>query len=750
MKPKLFLFILLIPFLAHAQQDTLRGVVAEENEKGEIAPLIGANVHWMGTTVGAATDLNGVFSVPCRHETEELVISYVGYRPDTVKIENHEYVTIILKDAGMLKGVEVKYKKKTTEVSFIDPIQTSQINEQELFKAACCNLSESFETTPSVDVSFTDAVTGTRQIQMLGLAGGYTLVSRENIPYVRGLASNVGLSFIPGTWIKSIQLIKGTGSVVNGFEGIAGQINTELKRPEEKEKLFVNAYLNQEGRMEGNINFSNKVNPKWRTTTLLHVNGKLFKRDTNEDNFLDFPTGYAATAMNRWRFDNYRGLESEFGVSGLRSDQTGGEMNFNRNAPRDTKNGYGARIQTNRVEAFLKVGYVFPQKRYKSFGSQFSGVWHDQNSYFGLRDYEAKQYSFYSNLIYQSIIANTDHKFKTGASFQLDYFDEMLDTAAFVRNEKVPGAFFEYTYTHLDKVTIVAGLRSDYNNLYGFFFTPRLHTRFAITDKTVLRLSAGRGQRTANIIAENLGMLASSRRIRIISSNDEAGFRLNPEIAWNYGINLTQEFRLGKRSGTLTMDYYRTDFQQQVVVDIDDNPQEILFYNLSGKSYSNSVQAQVDYEPVRNLNIRLSYRWYDVKTSYTRGTLEKPLVSPHRAFVNLGYETGKTWKFDCTLQWLSRKRIPYTASNPQEYVLGNYSPDYFLLNAQVSKLFKKGIEVYVGMENITGYTQDAPILAADAPFSPYFDSALVWGPIFGRTAYAGFRFKLDTKTKKED
>jgi len=745
---KFYHFILfMLPCVLQAQ-DTLQGVIAEESEKGHITPLIGVNVYWIGTTVATTTDANGVFTISCMHETHQLIVSYVGYQPDTIQIENHEYVTIVLKNANTLNDVVVTYKKKTTEISYIDPIQTLQITEKELFKAACCNLSESFETTPSVDVSFTDALTGTRQIQMLGLAGSYTLITQENVPNVRGLASNQGLSFIPGAWISSIQLMKGTGSVVNGFEGIAGQINTELKRPDEEEKLYLNAYINQEGRMEANLNFSNHVNVKWRTATLIHGSGKPFKVDNNKDEFLDFPKAYTTTALNRWRFDNYRGFETEFGVKFLRSDQVGGGKSFNKNTLRDTSNAYGVRMETWRVEAFAKGGYVFPQKRYKSIGVQLSGVWHQQDSYFGLRDYNGTQYSFYSNAIYQSIIGNSDNKFKAGTSFQYDKFDEKWDTTNFQRSELVPGAFFEYTFTHHEHITLVAGIRADYNNLYGIFFTPRLHARFAVTEKTVFRVTAGRGQRTANIIAENMGLLASSRTLKIQNSNDEAGYHLDPEVAWNYGINLTQEFRLGKRGGTFTTDFYRTDFQQQVVVDVDHNPQEVLFYNLNGKSYSHSIQVQADYELIKNLDVRLSYRWYDVKTDYTSGLLEKPLIASHRTFLNLAYEVGKTWKFDFTVQWQGEKRIPFTGTNPEQYQLDTYSPDFFMMNAQVSKIFKKGVELYIGMENIANYRQGNPILASENPFGNYFDSSMIWGPIFGRTTYAGFRFKLMNQQQK--
>ncbi len=741
--------IMLVSFSAHSQ-DILQGVVAEENEKGEVQPLVGVNVFWLGTTIGAATDANGVFSIECKHETHPLVVSYIGYQADTIKVENHDYITIILKNRRTLKEVEVTYRKKSTEVSYADVMKTQEISEEELFKAACCNLSESFETTPSVDVAFTDAVTGARQIQMLGLAGAYTVVSQENVPYLRGLASSQGLTFIPGTWIESIQLTKGVGSVINGFESIAGSINVELKRPENSEKLYINAFLNQEGRVEANLNFANRIKRKWRTATLLHGHGKPFKMDTNEDGFLDFPKLYKLTGLHRWRFDNYKGIETEFGIKGVREDQKGGQEEFDISQERDTLHPYGLRIETNRVELFAKGGYVFPKKRYKSFGLQLSGAWHDMDSYFGLRDYDATQYSFYSNLIYQSLINNTRHKFKTGASYQYDKYDERLDSLAFARIEQVPGAFFEYTFTHLENVTIVAGVRADYNNLYGFFATPRLHTRFAIAENTVLRMSAGRGQRTANIISENLGLLASSRKIVIVPNNDDvSGFRLEPEVAWNYGINLTQDFKLLKRDGTFSVDFYRTDFQNQVVIDLDRSPQEVLFFNLSGKSYSNSFQVQLDHEVLKNFDVRLAYRWYDVKTSFNRGLMRKPLLAGHRAFMNLAYETGKTWKLDFTVQWQGSKRIPYTESNPAEYRLDEYSPDFFLLNAQITRIFKKGVELYVGMENIANYIQESPILASGEPYSPYFDGSMIWGPIFGRTTYAGFRYKLDGKKNEK-
>ena len=744
MKRLVLFFILYLPLLLSAQHK-LTGVVLEENDKGKFNPLAGVNVYWLGTSLGTSTDGNGTFEIECVHDSTQLVVSYVGYQPDTFQIETHEEMTIILKNAYILAGGEVTYRKKSTEISFLEAAKTELISQDELFKAACCNLSESFETNPSVDVSFTDAVTGTRQIQLLGLAGNYTLITQENMPFVRGLASNYGLTFIPGSWISSIQLMKGTGSVVNGFESVAGQINVELKKIQDQEAFFLNGYLSQEGRMELNTNFTNIINPKWSTTTLLHGHLKPFEFDRNEDNFADFPTGWRGKAMHRWDFKNYRGLESEFGLSYMQDEQRGGQIDFNPGSDKGTMNAWGFGMLTTKAEVFAKIGYVFPEKRYKSIGFQTLGSWHEVDSYFGLREYRASHHSAYTNLIYQSMLANFNHKFKTGLSYLIDRIEEEMTFVDFSRTEHVPGAFFEYTYTHFDKVSIVTGLRGDYNSLYGFFATPRIHTRFAVSEKTVLRLSAGRGQRTANIIAENLGLLASSRELIIDEIRGSNGFELLPEVAWNYGVNLTQEFNLGNSRGTFSVDVYRTDFQNQVVIDLDDDPQKVVFYNLDGKSYSNSIQGQVDMEPVKRFDIRIAYRWYDVRTDYTNGLLSKPLTAQHRAFLNVAYETFGKWKFDCTLQWQGKKRIPTTNSNPEIYQLDEFSPDFFLLNAQITKAFKKGVEIYLGMENIANFRQNNPILASEDPFGSNFDASLIWGPVFGRNTYAGFRYTLKHK-----
>jgi len=721
----------------------IKGVVLEEDKKGSFKPLQGASVIWLGTNKGTFTDTSGIFLILHDHNPGRLVISYAGYTPDTITITDTKELKIILASGKQLNEVKVYAKQRSTYLAALSPIRTQVMTERELFKAACCNLSESFETNPSVDVSYNDAVTGSKQIQLLGLSGNYTQLTVENLPGPRGIATPLGLNSIAGPWVESIQLNKGVGSVANGFESIAGQINIELKKPEKAERLYANAYINDMGKTDLNLVITQKLGKKWSTALLLHddfLNNKSI--DFNNDGFRDVPTGNQFSAINRWKYEDGKGTITQFGFKILNDNRTGGETEFDPGNDKFTTKYYGLGINIKRYEGFAKIGYVFPDKKYKSIGLQLSAFNHQQDSYFGLTSYNAEQNNLYANLIYQSIIGTTAHKFRTGLSFVSDKYNEDFTTMKFKRTETVPGAFFEYTYTPIEKVNIVAGFRADHNSLFGWFATPRLHVRYEPVKGTTIRLSAGRGQRTANLFAENMSVFVSSRQVNIMSSIADKAYGLDPEVAWNKGISVDQKFKLFNRDALVSVDYFRNDFDEQVVVDLED-VRQVKFYNLNGKSFSNSFQAEMSFEPIRKLEVRLAYRFFDVRTSYSNMLLQKPFTAKHRAFANLAYEVSG-WKFDYTFNYNGTKRIPSTAANPVQYRLNTSSPSYVLMNAQVSKTVgkKHPFEIYLGGENLSDYFQKDPIIAADQPFSTYFDAALVWGPVTGRLIYTGIRFKI--------
>lgn len=731
-------------------QESVQGVVISENAKGRFEPVPYANVYWMDSNFGTSTDSNGTFQLAVPDQITALIASFVGYVPDTIQVKNlNKPITLRLKQSVELEAVEVTYRRKSTEMSFINPMKMENISERELFKAACCNLSESFETNPSVDVNFTDAVSGNRQIRMLGLDGPYTLISRENMPGIRGLGNSFGLSFIPGSWIESIQLTKGIGSVVNGYESIAGQINFELKKPEQAEQTFVNLFANQGGRAELNFLNNQIVSDKWSTMLLLHANNRSFEQDMNKDGFRDFPLQDQVNLMNRWKYASGKGLMGQIGFHYINDQKEGGETDKRKDqlAELGRNAAYRLQINTEKLEVFTKTGYVFPSYKYRSMGLQMSASIHEQESNYGLRDYDARQRSFYANYIYQSIIGTTFHKFKAGLSFLYDEYDEKLDQLRFARTEKVPGAFFEYSYEPSNNFTLVAGMRWDEHNIYGGFATPRIHIRYAANEYTVFRLLAGSGRRTANVIAERQSLLATSRTFDFAGTNQNYPFGIPMERAWNYGFNVTRSFTLDYREGYVSLDLYRTEFQNQLVADRDEAADRVIFYNLDGESYANNLQAEVSYELIKFLEMRAAYRFTEVRTEYRSGLRQKPFTPKHRFFINLGYSTmtnlnGANWTFDLTNQWFGEQRIPTTEGNPAEYQRGKMSPAFSRLNGQVSRNFNKKWTVYVGMENIFNYRQDNPIISADNPFGNNFDASMVWGPIFGRMVYGGVRWTI--------
>ncbi|MFZ4769398.1 MAG: TonB-dependent receptor domain-containing protein [Ferruginibacter sp.] len=727
-------------------EHVVKGVVLESNDKGNFTALRGASVIWLETKNGVSTDSNGVFLLKQDGTSNRIVISHAGYKADTITVSDITILKIILATNKQLREVTVTSKQRSTYISTFNPIRTQIMTEKELFKAACCNLSESFETNPSVDVSYNDAVTGSKQIQLLGLSGNYTQLTVENLPGPRGIATPLGLNSIAGPWVESIQLTKGIGSVANGYESIAGQINVELKKPENSEKLYANAYINDFGKTDLNVTLATKIGEKWSTGLLLHDdflnNAKL---DFNKDGFRDQPTGNQFSFINRWIYDDGNGFLAQFGIKVLNDKKTGGEIDYNPDTDKNTTNKYGLGINTERYEAFAKIGYVFPEKKYKSIGLQISAIDHKQDSYFGLTTYNAKQQNLYANLIYQSIIKNTKHKFRTGFSLLYDKYDEDFKAVNYKRNEKVPGTFFEYTFTPNDKVSVIAGIRGDHNNLFGYFTTPRIHIRYEPIKGTTIRLSAGRGQRTANIFAENTSVFVSSRQVNILSNENGKAYGLNAEVAWNKGVSLDQKFKLFHRDGMLSIDFFRNDFNNQVVVDLE-NPSQVNFYNLNGKSYSNSFQTELTLEPIQKLELKIAYRYFDVKTTYGGKLQQRPLIASNRAFANLAYAINK-WKFDYTVNYNGKKRIPNTDGNPIQYQRETFSPDFVLMNAQISKTVgnKHPMDFYIGAENLTNYFQKDVIIAAIQPFGNYFDASMVWGPVTGNMFYLGWRYKIKGK-----
>lgn len=647
-----------------------------------------------------------------------------------------------------LQTIQLKSNTKSITKSLTNSLNTQVMTSKELLKAACCNLAESFETNPSIDVNFSDALTGTKQIKMLGLTSPYLLIATENIPSVRGASQIYGMSFIPGTWVESIQITKGAGSVVNGFESISGQINAELLKPLNAAPYFINAYASSDARFELNAHVGAKLNPKWSSLLLLHGNTRTMRTDMNADGFMDNPLGKQLNVLNRYQYYNPEsGWVGFLSLQLLQDQKISGQMSFNPLTDGLGTQHWGANIKSKRADFSSKVGYVFKDKPYQSIGFQNAFSTHQQASYFGLRTYDISHKSYYSNLVFSSIIRNTMHKFTTGLTGTYDDYQEYFEGNPYLKSMVDVGAYVEYTYDNTDNFSLVLGGRVDQHSSMGTFVTPRFHLRYNPWSFGVLRLSAGEGRRMAAVFAENQNIMASSRAF-VIENAGGNWYGLNPERARNYGLSFLQKFRIGIKNAEVGFDFYRTDFQNQVVVDLYQGPQQVAFYNLKGNSYANSFQLDFNIEPLHQLYFRTAYKYYDIQTDYRWERKEKPMQAKHRFFENIAYEThhkskGQYWKFDLTINWLGVQQLPYTVSNTGIDQFPAESAPYTLANMQSTRIFGKQFEVYAGIENMTNYRQPKAILGATDPFGVAFDASIVYAPIFGRMYYAGLRYKLD-------
>lgn len=718
-------------------------------------PIVGCVIHEANTQLAVTSDGNGGFVWP--HGPGRLIFHALGYRPDTLEWLGNEASKVIALSSDILNEVKIEEHVGGTEFAMLNPQGFQTLNKKELCKAACCNLSESFETNASIDAAFTDAITGTKQIRMLGLDGKYTQVMFDNMPGVRGLAATYGLTYVPGPFIHQIQIAKGAGSVVAGYESIAGQINVAHKNPDNAERFFLNAYAGNAGRTELNLVFNPtalKPDANWLTSWMAHGAFSSLRRDMNDDGFLDNPLFTNVIVRNDWKWQSARGWTGMYSGSFMRFTNTSGQFDFQ---PQDAVRAqlWGVHLLTNRYEVGAKTGYVYQDKPWQSWGSQVSILAHDQQGNYGYRWYEGRQHYARVNVLFSSRLGSDAHKYIVGVSSVVDNYDERIFFKSFPpmalageaiqRQEWVTGAFAEYTWAPNPNWIVVGGARYDWHNIYGGFITPRLHARWSVTDRASLKAMWGSGRRVANVWMDNVGMLAGNRKFVGRYGERIDWNALDMESAMNAGLIWTQKMKIAHRDASLSIDAYRTNFQRQVVVDFE-TPELVRVYNLDGKSYSHSFQAEANYSPARRWDLRLAYRWLEVRTQFADGLRDKPLLNRHRAFVNLAYETktkpnGAKWGFDLTTQWISQKRIPTTDMlHPEHMAMGTYSPAYMQWNAQITRAFSKSLEVYVGGENLGNFMVHDPIVAVENPASEAFDSALIWGPVFGRMFYFGVRW----------
>jgi len=731
-----YIFLIFFFLLLYPVQAKVRGVV--KDSAGE--PLPGANVAWVNTKIFTVTAEDGSFSVDKPKDSETLVISYIGFENDTIHVDSENVkLEIVLREGLSLGEVNVVRRRFGTTKLRSSAMNVDIISSAELSRAACCNLGESFVTNPSVDVSYSDAATGAKQIKLLGLSGTYVQMMTENIPNYRGAAAPYGLGYVPGPWMQSIQVSKGSSSVKNGYESITGQINVEFKKPQlpEADWVSANLFASSTGRYEANADATLKLSKRWSTSLLAHYENETMAHDANHDGFADIPRVEQYNLWNRWAYmgDHY---VFQAGIKALSEWRNSGQVNHGGNPGQEL---YKIGIDTRRYEAFTKNAYIFNKEKNTNLALILQGTFHNQDAVYGHKLYDVDQTNVYASLLFETEFSKR-HSLSTGLSFNYDGYDQRyrltndveLPRLKSFEKESVPGAYVQYTYNLEDKLILMGGIRGDYSSMHGFFVTPRAHVKYNPNEFVNFRLSAGKGYRTNHVLAENNYLLASSRKVRIAGDLDQ-------EEAWNYGASISSYIPLFGKTLNLNAEYYYTDFLKQVVVDMDTDPHEIAFYNLNGRSYSHVFQVEANYPLFKGFTLTAAYRFTDAKTTYNGELKERPLTSRYKGLVTASYKTPlEIWQFDATLQLNGGGRMP------SRYILEDGTPSWSArygsfeqLSVQITRYFRHW-SIYVGGENLTNFKQKNPIIDAANPWGENFDSTMIWGPVHGAKAYIGIRF----------
>lgn len=735
MKHLTLIVIILLSIIqpSYSQENKLRGVVMGADKQ----PLANAFVHWSNGQETALTDNSGYFEIALSSEDSQMLCAEMtGYNTACIEVSDYEKpVKLELKESILLDAVEVVQSSSSRFKNRIEVLQSETITGRELSRAACCNLSESFETNPSVDISYSDAVTGAKQIQLLGLAGTYVQMLTENYPNMRGIGAIYGMDYIPGPWMHSIQVSKGAASVKNGYESVTGQINVEYKKPHQADPLSVNLFASDAGRYEANADGAWRINDKLATGLLLHYSTEQSEHDDNDDTFLDMPKKQQINLMNRWHYQTDKFI-SQSGFKFISDDRTSGQT-FHTVRPESSYAPYSIEINTMRAELFTKNGYILNNDKAESVALIASASWHDQESSYSLKEYDVIQKNLYLSLMYETN-PTEQHRISTGLSMNLDHYKQSGNIGKAYEDiqpdkETTAGAYAEYTFTPNERLSLLAGLRADYSSLHDWFVTPRLHVKYNPIDWLFLRASAGRGYRSAFVLPENSYLLASNRTI-VIADN------LKQEAAWNMGASASFYIPINRKEWMISAEWYYTRFDNQVVIDMDSNPHEVAFYNLDGRSDSQVFQIESSYSFFRGFTLLGAYRWMNPKTTYNGRLLSKPLVSKYKALITASYETRfRKWQFDFTAQFNGGGRMPEPdADNP---LWDRTFDPYTVINAQITKNFRNW-SVYAGVENLGNFKQENPIIASENPYGADFDATMVWGPTMGRKFYIGMRYNL--------
>ncbi len=737
-------------FVASLNAQTVKGTIVDEN----MEVLIGANIFWIESTVGTASDEMGTFEISGEGiEDQRLIITYLGYQNDTLIIDGDADFLVQMIPTNTLGEIVVEGKQSGGYISSTEAIKMEVVNEVELGKAACCDLAGCFNTNASVEPGTTNIITQSKELKILGLSGIYNQLLLDGFPLLQGLSYTYGVSSVPGPFVKTIFVAKGANSVLQGTESISGQINVILHPPVDAAPFYFNAFVNSFWEKQFNV-YSAQQKGKFSNFIGGHLVLPASKFDRNDDTFLDLPRLNRYELLDKWIWGNDKenGWFNRGGIRWTKEKRTGGQEDYDPKTDLGSSTVYGQHVDYNQFDGWKRTSYRFNE--FHATALILSGQYHDQDSWYGETNYRGKQYLMNAVLQHEFIYKNGS-SLRGGLSYKYMDINETIEFSNNPLNktfdgnyefrERIPGIFAENTLFFLeDKFTWMIGLRTDHLNEFGWKISPRSLLKYTPKERTDIRLSAGYGWHNPKVFSEQSRVLSTQRDIHFHG-------RLRPDEAWNYGINLTQKFETNRISGTFTTDFYRTRFLNHVQAHYHQDHDAIDFSNNDKKAIGNGFQAEIILDMWDWVTLKNAYNFLDIRHTDLegrKGTMD--FITKHSFLTTFSLAPkGQDWHFDLTSHWYGKKKLPDTSFYPDDFRQSAYSIPYTIFNAQFTYKWKD-FEWYAGCENILGFVQDDPIISAANPYNTYFDTSFAWGPTKGREGYLGIRYTLPKKQKESE
>ena len=696
-KPFNFIIIILVIKLTFAQ--TIYGVIKDSDSN----LLFGATIYNSSNSKIGITNEMGVFSVESVKGENKLFISYVGYTSKIITLESTgdsiNRGSIVLVNDSLDEIVISGTLRQVSKLKSAVPIELYTAN---FFKATPkASFFEAIEGINGVRPQLNCNICNTGDIHINGQEGANTMVLIDGLPLVSGLSTVYGLSGIPQSLIKQVEVIKGPASTLYGSEAIGGVINLITKSPETVHPFNLDTFISSWGEL--NIDLGAKYTLK-NSQGLIGINYFNYSNpiDANEDGFTDLTLQHRISIFNK-----ISTKKNSVAFRYFYEDRWGGEMNWNS----DFRGGdevYGESIYTSRIEIFGRYDHS------KNLFLQYSLNNHDQNSVYGTTSYNAIQTIGFIQGVFSKKVKN--HDVLLGATYRHTIYDD--NTPATVERDKtaLPGLFAQDQWTLSESKTLLSGIRYDKNSIYGDIWTPRLNFKWASKDESsILRLGFGTGYRVVNVFTEDHAALTGAREVVFTEA-------ILPEKSWNTTINWNKKLYT-KYGAILDLDFsvFKTAFSNRILPDYETNPNQIIYGNLDGKAITQGATVTINGMFANGLKINMGATFIDSKIINNNQTEYPFLTEKFSGNYQLNYTLyNPKITIDISGTVIGTMKLPLLGELDTR---APYSPIINIVNLQATYAIKT-IEVYAGIKNILDFKPASNSIAR--AFDP-FDSGVEFG-----------------------